>query len=116
MLCVARTVRVPRHAKDSHMNPIRKLAIGGALAAVTITGGAVGASLFGTANAATSSTSDATSSTAAPSDATQARPAFPAHGTPEHESQETAVTGDNATKAQAAAVASLGGGTAGDVT
>ena len=106
------------------MNPIRKLAIGGALAAVTITGGALGASLFGTANAATGSTSDATSSTAAPADATQAppadgtqaRPAFPAHGTPEHESQETAVTGDNATKAQAAAVASLGGGTAGDVT
>jgi hypothetical protein len=98
------------------MNPIRKLAIGGALAAATISGGALGASLFGTANAATNSSSDATSSTAAPADATQARPAFPAHGTPEHESQETAVTGDNATKAQAAAVASVGGGTAGDVT
>ncbi|MGH7686261.1 MAG: hypothetical protein ACREN2_05530 [Candidatus Dormibacteria bacterium] len=41
---------------------------------------------------------------------------MPAHGSPAHESTETAVTGDNATKAQAAAVKSVGSGTAGAVT
>jgi hypothetical protein len=41
---------------------------------------------------------------------------MPAHGTPEHEGQEKAVTSDAAAKAQAAAVQSLGGGTAGAVT
>ena len=41
---------------------------------------------------------------------------MPAHGSAAHEDAETAVTGDNATKAQAAAVASVGSGTAGAVT
>jgi hypothetical protein len=41
---------------------------------------------------------------------------MPAHGTSAHENAETAVTGDNATKAQAAAVTSVGSGTAGAVT
>jgi hypothetical protein len=41
---------------------------------------------------------------------------MPAHGSAAHEDAEKAVTGDNATKAQAAAVASVGSGTAGDVT
>lgn len=40
----------------------------------------------------------------------------PAHGTPAHENAEKAVTGDAAAKAQAAAVKSVGGGTAGPVT
>src|SRR6201987_3305160 len=40
----------------------------------------------------------------------------PAHGTAAHEDAETAVTGDAATKAQAAAVKSVGSGTAGAVT
>ena len=95
------------------MNPVRKIAIGGAFAAAAITGGALGATLFGTANAATSSNTASTSSLA---DATQTQQPFPAHGTPQHESQEKAVTGDSATKAQAAAVKSVGSGTAGAVT
>jgi hypothetical protein len=41
---------------------------------------------------------------------------FPQHGTSAHEDAETPVTGDAAAKAKAAAVASLGGGTAGEVT
>jgi hypothetical protein len=90
------------------MNPVRKLIIGAGLAAATLTGGAVGATLIGTGNAATTSTTAATA--AVPSTAK------PAHGSADHESQETPVTGDNATKAQAAAVKSVGSGTAGDVT
>jgi hypothetical protein len=35
------------------MNPLRKMLVGGALAVATITGGAVGASFLGAANAAT---------------------------------------------------------------
>jgi hypothetical protein len=41
---------------------------------------------------------------------------MPAHGTATHEDAEQAVTGDAATKAQAAAVKAAGGGTAGAVT
>ena len=41
---------------------------------------------------------------------------MPAPGTASHEDNEKAVTGDAATKAQAAAVKAAGGGTAGDVT
>jgi hypothetical protein len=65
------------------------------------------------ADAATSSSSSPTTSTAAKP---QAPPNFPAHGTSAHEDAEKAVTGKSATKAQAAAVKSVGGGTAGAVT
>jgi hypothetical protein len=41
---------------------------------------------------------------------------MPAPGTAAHEDSEKAVTGDSATKAQAAAIKAAGGGTAGDVT
>ena len=41
---------------------------------------------------------------------------MPAPGTASHEDNEKAVTGEAATKAQAAAVKAAGGGTAGDVT
>jgi len=41
---------------------------------------------------------------------------MPAPGTAAHENAEKPVTGDAATKAQAAAVKAAGGGTAGDVT
>ena len=40
----------------------------------------------------------------------------PAHGSAAHEDAEKAVTGSDASKAQAAAVKAAGGGTAGDVT
>jgi len=69
-----------------------------------------GSALAGAATA----TSTQTSSTSQ----TKSAPQFtgPAHGTAAHENAEKAVTGAEATKAQAAAVASIGGGTAGDVT
>lgn len=107
------------------MNPMRKALIGAAIVGSTLTGGALGAVLInGTAGA--QSTSSGQSSTAADSSssggtattATTAtdQPSFPAHGTAEHEALEKPVTGDSATKAQEAAVTSLGGGTAGAVT
>ena len=76
------------------MHTLRKIAIGGALAATTITGGALGASLFGTANAADSGSGTTSSSTPSSSTAAPSPSAFPAHGTAEHEGQEKAVTGD----------------------
>ena len=93
------------------MNPFRKIVAGGAIVAAAVAGGALGANLLGTANAQTSTTT-APSSSSAP----QSQPSFPAHGSAEHEAAEKTVTGDAASKAQAAAVKSLGGGTAGDVT
>jgi len=74
---------------------------------------ALGASAI--AGAATStSTTGATTGTAAPA----AAPQFngPAHGTAAHEDAEKSVTGAAAEKAQAAAVKSVGSGTAGAVT
>lgn len=77
-----------------------------AAALVGVAALAVGGSAI--ANAASSGGST-TTTTAAPS-------AFPAHGSAAHEDAEKPVTGANADKARAAAVESLGGGTAGDVT
>ena len=93
------------------MNPFRKAVAGGAIVAASVAGGALGANLLGTANAQTTTTAPSSSSSQQ-----QQPPSFPAHGTPEHEALEKPVTGDNASKAQAAAVKSIGGGTAGDVT
>lgn len=100
------------------MNPIRKIAVGGTLAAAAMTGGAIGASLLGTANAATTSSTAASSSspTVAASPTVASQPAMPAHGSAAHEDAEKAVTGAAATEAQAAAVKSVGSGTAGAVT
>ena len=84
------------------------LVTGAAVGAVAIGGGAI-------ANAATSTTTSSSSST--PSTG-QSAPHFngPAPGTAAHEDAEKAVTGAAATKAQAAAVKAVGGGTAGAVT
>ncbi len=90
------------------MKRMQKLAVAGALAGVSVLGGAIGASVLGTAGAATSSTS----TPAAPS----SQASIPAHGSAQHEDAEKAVTSDAATKAQAAAVKSVGSGTAGAVT
>ena len=101
------------------MNPLRKMLVGGALAVATVTGGAVGASFLGAANAATTSTTSTPSSSTSSSSsstATASQPAMPAHGTAAHEDAEKAVTGTAATQAQAAAVKSVGSGTAGSVT
>ena len=64
------------------------------------------------ANAASSGTTTMTT-TSTPS---APAPNFPAHGSAAHEDAEKPVTGANADKAKAAAITSLGGGTAGDVT
>ncbi len=89
-----------------HMRSI--LATGAAVGAAAIGGGAI-------ANAATS-----TSPTSTPSGtANGTRPALanmPAPGTAAHEDAEKAVTGTDATQAQAAAVKYVGSGTAGAVT
>jgi len=79
-----------------------------ALAALALGGSAI-------AGAASSSTANTTTQGGS---TTQAPPAFngPAHGTAAHEDAEKPVTGDAAAKAQAAAVKSVGGGTAGAVT
>jgi nicotinic acid phosphoribosyltransferase len=58
----------------------------------------------------------AATSTSTTSSATTPQTAMPAHGTAAHEDAEKAVTGDAATKAQAAAVTEVGSGNAGAVT
>jgi hypothetical protein len=77
-------------------------------AAVVVASLAVGGAAI--AGAATSTGSSTTPS------ATTPRTTMPAHGTAAHEDAEKAVTGDAATKAQAAAVKEVGSGTAGAVT
>ena len=72
------------------------------------------ATTSGTATSTTSGTTSTTSSTTSAAADTQT--SMPAHGSASHEDAETAVTGDNATKAQAAAVKYVGSGTAGAVT
>jgi nicotinic acid phosphoribosyltransferase len=69
------------------------------------------------AGAASSSTTNTTTTTP-PSSSSSQPPPFngPAHGTAAHEDAEKAVTGEAAAKAQAAAVKSVGSGTAGAVT
>ena len=96
-------------------NAVTKVLAGvGALAAL-----ALGASTL--ANATTSSSTTTTSTTSSQTQtgsSPQARPAFngPAPGTAAHEDAEKPVTASAAAKAQAAAVKSVGGGTAGAVT
>jgi hypothetical protein len=97
-----------------------------AIAGSLLAGGAVGATVFGAASSgaatttATTTTTGTTTGTGSPPETAgaQGAPHFngPAHGTAAHEDAEKAVTGAAAEKAQAAAVKSLGGGTAGAVT
>ncbi len=88
------------------MNP-KRLVIPGAIAGSMLAGIAAGVTLFAPTLASAASPSPSPPASA---------PAMPEHGTPAHENAEVAVTGANATKAQAAAVKALGGGTAGAVT
>ena len=84
-----------------------------ALGVAALTGAAVGGAAV--AGAATSHSGTTTT----PTTAGQPPPALrnmPAPGTASHEDAEKPVTGDDAAKAQAAAVKAVGGGTAGDVT
>ena len=105
------------------MNPLRKLAFGGAMAGTALLGGALGASLIGTANAQTTdSTPTTTASSSGSSGATSstATPPPDAHGAPDwskggHQANgitETVLTGDDLTKATAAAEAAVPGATA----
>ena len=90
------------------LNMRSKLVTAAAIGAAAVGGGAI-------ANAATSTTSSTSSATMTPSAATST-PAMPAHGTAAHEDAEKTITGTDAAKAQAAAVKSVGSGTAGPVT
>jgi len=90
-------------------NSTKKVLAGvAALAALALGGAAI-------SDAATTSTTS-TTTTSPPSGQARPGPNFPTHGTAAHEDAEKAVIGASATKAQAAAVKSVGGGTAGDVT
>jgi uncharacterized membrane protein YkoI len=80
------------------------------LGVAAVSGAAVGGAAV--AGAATSNSGAATT----PRQPPPALRNMPAPGTASHENAEKAVTGDAATKAQAAAVKAAGGGTAGDVT
>ena len=105
------------------MNPLRKALLGGAVLASTLGGGALGATfLNGTANAATdttTSTSAATAATTAPEagQAPAGRPAGQPPGDPSkggHQANgitEALLTGDDAEKAKAAALAAVPGAT-----
>jgi hypothetical protein len=90
---------------------VKKVALGVA----ALSGAAVGgAAVAGAANTHSGTTT-------APPTATAGQPPappknMPAPGTASHEDAEKPVTGDDAAKAQAAAVKAAGGGTAGDVT
>ena len=94
----------------------------GLVAAGAIAGGILAGTLSAnaaTTTAATSDTSSSTSSTTSSSGTAAPDPTratFPAHGTAAHEALEKPVTGTDASQAQAAAVAAVGSGTAGDVT
>ncbi len=104
------------------MNIARKTVAVGAVVGASLAGGALGASLVGTAGAQSAPTTPTTSTDSgsgggsSDGSGTAARPGMPAHGRAEHESQETPVTGADDTRAQDAAVKSVGGGTAGEVT
>src|SRR5450755_4935753 len=106
---LARTTK----GRDPLRPTIKKASAGvAALAALALGGAAV-------AGAATSSSSSSSSSATTPGTTSpQGRTAFngPAPGTAAHEDAEKAVTGAAAAKAQAAAVKSVGSGTAGAVT
>jgi hypothetical protein len=82
---------------------VKKVALGVA----ALSGAAVGGAAV--AGAANSNSGTTTTPPALPQN-------MPTHGSAAHEDAEKAVTGDDAAKAQAAAVKAAGGGTAGDVT
>jgi hypothetical protein len=100
------------------MNPIRRGVMTAAIAGSLLAGGAVGATVFGAASSGAATTTTTGTGSPPETPGAQGAPHFngPAHGTAAHEDAEKAVTGAAAEKAQAAAVKSLGGGTAGAVT
>ena len=95
------------------MNSFRKILIGGALAGSTLVGGALGASLVGTAGAQTSDSTTTAPAATAPSQATppQGAPDMSKGGHQANGITETVLTGDDLTKATAAAEAAVPGAT-----
>ena len=93
------------------MNPLRKALVGGALVVSTLGGGAAGAALInGSASAATTPTTTAAADSAPSSAAGQ--PPDPSKATHvANNITETLLTGSDADKAKAAAVAAVPGGT-----
>jgi len=89
----------------------KRLLFAGAITGSLVGGIAAGATILGPTIA-----SAATNPSPAPATPGAGPPNMPTHGSAAHESAETAVTGTNAAKAQAAAVKFVGGGTAGAVT
>ena len=97
--------------KGNHMNSIRRAAAGAALVATAVTGGAIGASLLGSAGAQTSDGSSTTVPAAnggAP--AGQFDPTKGGH-VGQNGTKEELLTGDTADKVRAAAQAAVPGGT-----
>jgi len=95
------------------LNRLKQLILGGmALAALALGGSALAGAATGSSTPSTTTTTPGTSGGGPPPGFTAAD----APGTAAHENAEKPVTGDAATKAKAAALASVGGGTAGAVT
>jgi uncharacterized membrane protein YkoI len=99
------------------MNPLRKILIGGTIAGTALLGGAVGASLFGTAGAQTTTTTTAVATPTAPSSSSSATPSprtpdWTKGGHQANGKTETALTGDDLAQANAAAEAAVPGATA----
>jgi len=101
------------------MNPARKMLIGGALVATTITGGALGAALLGgSASAATAAPTATSGSSTSPTAGSAVPTAPPASFDPTKGGhvgangvKEVLLSGDTATQARAAALAAVPGGT-----
>ncbi|HEY1278743.1 MAG TPA: hypothetical protein VGF22_03665 [Acidimicrobiales bacterium] len=103
------------------MTPLRKLLVGGAFAGTALLGGALGASFLGSANAQTTDPSTTTAPAAAPAPSSQApagqdqprqAPDWSKGGHQANGKTETVLTGDDLTKATAAAQAAVPGATA----
>jgi hypothetical protein len=102
------------------MTPLRKLLVGGAFAGTALLGGALGASFLGSANAQTTDPSTTTAPAAAPApgqapsgqDQPRKAPDWSKGGHQANGKTETVLTGDDLTKATAAAQAAVPGATA----
>ena len=95
------------------MNSIRKAAAGAAIVASAVAGGAIGASLLGTAGAQTSGGSSTTAPVQAPNGGAPGGQFDPTQGghVGQNGTKEVLLTGDTADKVRAAAQAAVPGGT-----
>jgi hypothetical protein len=102
---------IGRPFQGDQMNPLKKVLLGSAMAGTALVGGAVGATLIGTANAQTPTTS----STTAPSSSTAPADGHDGHGNGgPHQANgitEAPLTGSDLTKATDAAKAAVPGAT-----